>query len=222
MTTEVWYIPADTPTAPPMVIVPRRHGHEYSVDHRGDHFFIVTNDDALNFRVVTAPIDTPGMENWQELLSHSESRLVDRVDAFQDHLVVYARENGLRSMHILHLTSGGPENALSHEVHFPEPVYTYSSAWNPVFATQHVRIVFSSLKTPPTTFAYHMNERTFEVIKQDEIQGYDPNRYETRRLWATAPDGTQVPLSIVHHKDLPARRQQSGYAVRLWIIWRLH
>lgn len=202
MTSEVHVIPADTPATPPQVIEPRRHGHLYDVDHRGEFFFIRSNDQALNFRVMVARLETPGMANWRELVAERPATLIDGIDLFANHLVLYEWEQGLQQMRILKLAPGDAAVAASHRVQFPEETYACEPERNPVFATNRLRIKYSSLKTPPTVFAYDMDTGTFDELKQDEIAGHEPNTYETRRLWATAPDGTAVPISLVHRKGI--------------------
>lgn len=201
-TDEAHVIDTDDPGRALRVIEPRRQGHEYSIDHRGDWFFIHTNDQAEDFRVMVAPVAAPEMVNWRELLPESAGVLIDRIDLFRDHLVVLEWMGGVKQVRVARLAPEQPEIVDSHVVAFAEETYAVSVDENPTFDTTTVRLSFSSLKTPPTIYAYAMDERTLQVLKQDEIADYDPADYETRRVWATAPDGIQVPISLICRKGV--------------------
>ena len=202
-TSEVRFASADRPDEPFRTVEPRRAGVEYSVTHHGDRFFITTNDGAPNFRVVSAPVESPSREHWTEVLPHRPEVKVDSTDAFRDHLVVYEREAGLRQLRILELGSGGIGRG--HLVTFPEPVYTVRQHENPEFDTALLRFSYTSMVTPASVVDYDMTDRTWTVRKQTEVLGgYDPARYRTERTFATAPDGTRVPVSLVY--QLPLER----------------
>ncbi|MFN8486145.1 MAG: S9 family peptidase [Caldilineaceae bacterium] len=198
MTSEVWFIPADQATATPQVVELRRQGVEYTVTHHDTRFFITTNDQARNFRVMTAPVANPGKAQWHEFIPHRENVMVNSTEAFRRHLVVFEREGGLRQIRIIDLT-----NSQEHRVDFPDQVYTFRPEHNPEFDSNLLRFTYMSLITPNSVFDYNMDTRTFDLKKREEILGgYDPAHYHTARLWATAPDGAQVPISLVHRKDL--------------------
>lgn len=196
-TSEEWFLPADQPAALPVVVEPRRTGVEYSVTRHLDRFFITTNDEALNFRVMVAPVATPGRPYWQDFIPHRTDVLIQATDAFREHLVIYEREGGLRHISVLDFTTGE-----RHRIQLPEPVYALGRAPNPTFATTVVRFGYESLVTPKTVYDYEMATRTLHQRKVQIVRGYDPTAYETHRLWATAPDGAQVPISLVHRKGL--------------------
>jgi oligopeptidase B len=171
---------------------------EYSVTHHGTRFFITTNDQARNFRVMTASVSNPGKRHWQEFIPHRETVMVNSTEAFQRHLVVFEREGGLRQIRVIDLTDGQ-----EHRVAFPDSVYTFTPNRNPEFNSNLLRFTYMSLITPNSVFDYNMDTHTFDLKKREEILGgYDPAQYHTARLWATAPDGEQVPISLVHRKDL--------------------
>lgn len=199
MTTEAHVIDADAPT-PPRLIAARRQGHEYRIDHRGNHFYILTNDQAEDFCVMVAPVDNPAAA-WRLLLPEAAGVLIDRLDLFQDHLVTLEWAGGVKRVRVVRLAAAEPAIASTHWIDFPEDAYAVSVAENPAFASTTLRLNYSSLKTPPTVYAYAMEERRLEVLKQDEIANYNPDNYVTRRLWATAPDGAQAPISLVCHKE---------------------
>ncbi len=217
-TTEVRYASADRPEEAFRVIEPRRPGVEYSVTHHGDRFFITTNDGAPNFRLVSAPVSDPSRERWTEVLPHRPDVKVDSTDAFRRHLVVYEREAGLRQIRILALDA--PGDAAGHLVEFPEPVYTVRQHENPEFDTTQLRFTYTSMVTPPSVVDYDMTARTWTVRKQTEVLGgYDPARYRSERLFATAPDGTRVPVSLVY--QLPARAPRRSAAPAAQRLWRV-
>jgi oligopeptidase B len=199
-TSEVRFVSADRPEEPFRTVEPRRAGVEYMVSHHGDRFFITTNDAAPNFRLVSAPVTDPSRAHWTELLPHRPDTKLDSTDAFRHHLVVYEREAGLRQIRVLELASGA-----AHLVAFPEPVYTVRQHENPEFDTTLLRFSYTSMVTPNAVVDYDMAARTWTVRKQTEVLGgYDPARYRTERRFATAPDGTQVPISLVY--QLPLER----------------
>ena len=202
-TTEVRYASADRPEEPFRTIEPRRAGVEYTVSHHGERFLITTNDGAPNFRLVSAPVSDPSRVRWTELLPHRADVKLDSTDAFRSHLVVWEREAGLRQIRVLDLAQGVRES--DHLVRFPEPVYTVRQHDNPEFDTTLLRFTYTSMVTPPSVVDYDMAARTWTVRKQTEVLGgYDPERYRSERLFATAPDGTRVPISLVY--QLPLER----------------
>ena len=203
-TKEVHFIPADQPDAAPTVIHPREHLVEYSVEHHptllGGCFLITTNWAAENFRVMTASVATPGKAAWQEFLPHRATVKVDAVEPFVNHLVIHEREGGLRQIRVIDIACNE-----AHTVSFPEPVYTYNRHSNPDFYTGTLRFAYTSLTTPETVFDYDLAQRTRIQKKQQAVLGgYDPNNYIAERLYATARDGTQVPISLVRRKDMPS------------------
>lgn len=195
---EYRYIASDAPDSEWKLIAPRRKDVEYSVDHHGDRFYIVTNDGAKNFRVVLAPDNNPGVENWTEFLPHRPAVKVDAVECFANHMVVYEREDGLKKMRVIDLKSGN-----FHYVDFPEPVYSFSGSSNPEFDTEVVRFTYNSLVTPKSVFDYNMSTKSRELMKEYEVKGgYDRTQYTSERVFATAKDGVRVPISIVYKKGV--------------------
>ena len=196
--TEVWRLKADEPKKDFQVIEPRRPHVEYGVEHYDDRFFITTNEDAKNFKLMEAPVADPARLNWKEMIPHRESVKLDGVDAFENHLVIYEREQGLRKMRIRNMATGEIR-----PVDFPEPVYTFMQAPNPEFRTGLLRFNYSSLVTPRSVFDYDMNTGTRDLKKQYEVLGgYDPANYQSERIFAKAPDGALVPISLVYKKGM--------------------
>jgi oligopeptidase B len=201
-TSEIYAIPANAPDTPPRVISPRRHEHEYHVDHRGDLFYIVTNDRGRNFRLVTAPSADPRPENWSEVIAHRDDVMLEDVDLFSNHWVLHERSGGFPRV-----TVGSFVTGQSHQIEFPEPVYSVWGTGNAEFDTQTFRLSYESLVTPDSVFDYDMNARARTLLKQEEVLGgYDPDKYRSELGYAVAPDGTRIPVSMVYRVD----RRQSG------------
>ncbi len=195
-TSEVHYASADQPAAGFKVLQPRRRGVEYSLSHHGDLFYIVTNEDALNFRLMAAPVSHPERAAWQERIPNRSEVMLDSILIFRDFLLRIEREGGFRHLRISNI-DGSDER----EVHFPEPVYAVFPAGNPEFDSREARFYYSSLVTPYSVVDYDMDTQRWQVKKQEQIpSGYDPQQYVSEQLAATAPDGRQVPISIVYRK----------------------
>ncbi|MDQ7825790.1 MAG: S9 family peptidase [Candidatus Eremiobacteraeota bacterium] len=195
-TSETRYIDFLQPGKAPALLAPRRKGIEYFAEHWEDRFFIRTNDNAKNFRVMEAPLDAPPGEHWKEFIAHREDVLVEDLDAFKGHLVVYERKAGLRLIRIISM-----ENHEEHYIDFPEPVYTFRPEGNREYGSQSLRFTYESMVTPESTCLYGMNTRELQVLKQKEVKGYDKSLYASERINAVSHDGTLVPLSLVYRKD---------------------
>jgi oligopeptidase B len=199
-TSEVRYLPANQPGADLAVIQPRQPWLEYYADHHDERFLIRTNDQARNFKLVEAPVSNPGKAYWREVIPHRADVLIESVLAFRHHLVVGERSQGLRQLRI-----SAPDGLTDvRYVPFPEPVYSvvadlFVGTINPEFDTDLLRFEYSSLVTPDSTVDYNMRTAAWDVKKVLEIpSGYDPSLYRSERLFATAPDGAQVPISLVY------------------------
>jgi oligopeptidase B len=196
--TEFRYIPANTPNAEWKIIVPRQPDHEYDVEHRGDLFYIRTNKGAKNFRVVTAPVSDPSEKNWKEFVAHRPLVKIDGVDLFQDHAVLSEWENGLQQIEIVNFKTNK-----HHRIQFPEPVYAAVVSTNREFDTTVLRYNYQSLVTPSSVFDYDMNTSHATLMKQTEVPGgFDKANYKSERLFATASDGTQIPMSVVYKRGV--------------------
>lgn len=199
VTSEIRVLPAADPFAEALVIAPREAGHEYDLDHAGELFFIRTNDRHKNFRVVTAAVANPGREHWQELIAPSDRHYLRGLAAFKDLLVVQERIDGLDQIRLRRHDDGE-----AHYVAFPEATYAAGLGENREFEVESLRLVYESMVTPRTVFDYDLSARRLETRKVQEIpSGYDPARYTSERLLATARDGTEVPISLVMPKDFP-------------------
>ena len=197
-TSSEWrYLRADDPGGAWRLLTPREKDHEYAVDHGGDRFYLRTNGGGQrNFRLVTAPVDDPRPERFVELVPHRESVMLEDVDVFAGHYIVHEREAGLLRLHVIMLDGSVP-----HHIEFPEPTYEVGADANAEFVTTLYRFRYQSLITPASVFDYDVTTRARTLLKQTEVLGgYDPARYDSERLWATAADGAQVPISLVYRK----------------------
>ncbi|WP_370662644.1 S9 family peptidase [Massilia frigida] len=197
-TSEVRLLPAGQPKGELRSVLGREKGHRYGVEHRNGELFISTNKDAKNFRVVRAPLATPGPKFWKELVKHDQAVMVREVDAFRDFLVVMEKSNALNRARIYSFKTKSWKT-----VQFDDPVYmaarTRTAAWD---ATSY-RMAYQSPVTPPTVLDVDMASGARTVLKRVEVVGgYDPTLYESKRLWVTARDGVKVPLSAVYKKGV--------------------
>jgi oligopeptidase B len=196
--TEFRFIPADNPNAVWKTILPRQADHEYDVEHRGDLFYIRTNKGAKNFRVVTASVADPSEKNWKEFVAHRPAVKVDGVDLFKDHAVLSEWENGLQQIEVIDFKTNK-----RHRIQFPEPVYAAGLSTNREFDTTVLRYNYQSLVTPSSVFDYDMNTSQATLLKQVEVPGgFDKANYKSERVFATASDGTKIPMSVVYKRDV--------------------
>ena len=196
--TEFRYLPADNPSAPLKVILPRQANHEYDVEHYQGEFYIVTNKGAKNFKVVTAPMADSSEKNWTTFIEHNPAIKINGLTSFANHLVVSEREGGLTHLRVIDM-----KTKASHRIATDEPDYALSLAGNPEFNSMVVRFNYQSMVTPSSIFDYDLTTKERKLLKrQDVLGGYDSSQYEARRLWAVARDGTEVPVSIVHRKGI--------------------
>ena len=212
LTSEVALLDAAKPTAAPRVVLPRRHGVEYSVEHQlapdgSGRLLILHNDGALNFELATVEVAGPpgkaplaGPADLTPVAAHrDDTRLLD-VDAFAGHLVIYFRRNGLTGLRII--DAGGGER----EISFPEPLYQVFPSANPEYDSRLFRFHYGSLATPDSVYDAALETGELTLLKRRPVLplpgagAYDPQDYEQRREWATASDGTRIPISLIHRK----------------------
>jgi oligopeptidase B len=200
LTSEVWLLDAGHPGGEPAVVAPRRQGVEYEVEHQGsgdgaDRLLILHNDRAENFELAWATLADPAA--WTPLVPHRDDTRLLGVDAFADHLVIYLRQDGLTGLRVLRADGS------QHEIAFPEPVYRVSPGANPEYATRSYRLGYGSLVTPDSVYDCDTETGELTLLRRRPVLPlpgggeYDPADYEQHRLWATAPDGTRVPISLV-------------------------
>ncbi len=202
-TTEVSYVSADLPDSELKLFHPRVRGVEYFVKHHGGRFFIVTNEEAVNFKIMEAPETDPARANWKELVPHREKVSIDVsdpdpwVEVFKDHLVVFERENAQGRVRVYSL-----RDMSSYTIDFPERLYFVSPMRSPDLTTEKLRMKYWSLVTPTTVYDFDLTTRTLDLKKRQHIAGYDPSKYASDLVFATARDGTRVPVSMVYRKGM--------------------
>ena len=196
VTTEIHYLDAADPEARPVTFLPRERGHEYEIDHYRGRFYVRTNAGACNFRLMEADENRPDRAHWRELLPHRDDVLLEGFALFRAHLVAAERRAGLSVLRVRPWSGEG-----EHEVAFDEPAYAAGLGVNLDPDTTTLRFHYSSMVTPESVYDYDMTARTRTLRKREEVLGgYDPARYETLRLEATAADGVKVPISLVRRR----------------------
>lgn len=197
ISSEVRYLDADKPSDDFKVFQEREKEVEYAVEHHEGDFLIVTNERAVNFKLMKTAVAAAGKSNWEEVIPHRNDVLIEGVDAFKDFLVIYERSEGLKRIRIRNMSTHE-----DHDVNFPDPVYTVSPGGNPEYDSVTLRFVYTSMVVPSSTYDYDMNTRTRELKKQEEVKGYDPTAYSSERVFATADDGSRIPISLVYKKGM--------------------
>ncbi|GAB6007818.1 S9 family peptidase [Dysgonomonas reticulitermitis] len=198
MSSETFFIEADKPASAFKSFQPRMKDVLYDITPLEDKFLILTNKDAQNFRIMECPLDKTGVENWKEYIPHRADVLIESIDEFKDFIVIEERKEGLVQLRIRQLKDGS-----EHYIDFGEPTYMAYTSSNPEYDTNIVRYGYTSMTTPSSTFDYNMvsHEKTLKK-EQEVVGGYNKEDYQTERLYATAKDGTRVPISLVYKKGM--------------------
>ena len=198
ITSECRFTRSDDPTAEPQLVEPRRRGIEYSIEDQEERFLIVTNDGARNFRLMATPVTSTGRDSWTEVVPERPGVRLSFTDIHRNHVVIGQRSEGLQRIEVLDC-----ETDELHVVEQPDAAYTAFPGGNPDYASTVMRFFYTSLTAPWSAVDYDMRTRQRTVVKEQPVRGgYDRADYVTERLWATAPDGVQVPISIVHRRGL--------------------
>jgi len=199
LSTEYHLIDADKPMAEPVVVAPRERGVEYHVTHQGDRLLIRTNLGATNFRLMEAPLSSPGRDNWREIVAHRDEVLLQETEAFQDFIVLSERENAVNRLVVIDVNDGA-----SHAIDFDESAHDVWVGDNREYDSDILRFEFTSMKTPRSIYDYDMNTREKTLMKRQEVLGgYDPADYVSERLMVPARDEVEIPVSIIRRRDLP-------------------
>jgi oligopeptidase B len=200
VTGECYLLDADDPDAQPQLVAEREHGVEYDVDHRGDLLYIVTNaDDALDFKLCVAPVATPGRDHWTDLIAHRPGVRLESADVFADQLVLSERTEARTQLRVCDPATGEGD-----VLPMDEEVYAAGIGPNPGFDTRTLRYGYTSMTTPMQVLDLDLDSGDRTLVKQQPVRGgYDRDRFTTWRAWATAEDGTQVPISLVRRADVP-------------------
>jgi oligopeptidase B len=200
-TTEAHFLDATKPEDDFTLIAPRIDDEEYSVDHRDGFFYIRTNHNAEQFRLVRAPVRTPDRDYWQELLPEQPTAPLEDVDLLHHFLVATYREAGLPVLRVYNLDATGLP-ATPHDIRFPDPAYSAGGEINRDFNATTYRYAYQSLVRPASVFEYDVATQTSTLLKQQEVPGgFDASLYTSERLWFAANDGTQVPVSLIYRSD---------------------
>ncbi len=198
LSTEIRFADADNPDAGFKVIHPREKDLEYSVDHYKDKFYIKTNYDAMNFRLMEVPVDNPAKENWKEVIAHRPDVLLEGMEIFRNYFVLQERTKGLTQLRIIKW-----DDRSEHYIDFGEPTYMAFTTANPDFDTDLLRYGYTSLTTPFSQYDYNMNTMEKVLLKRDEVLGdFNPDNYYSERIYADADDGTKIPISLVYRKGI--------------------
>jgi oligopeptidase B len=198
LTNHYQILDANTPDGKFKEFNPRERGLEYSIDHYGDKFYVVTNLDAQNFRLMETPDTKTAKANWKEKIAHRKDTLLQGIEIFKNHLVLSERAQANTLMRIINQKTNE-----KHYLNFGEPAYTINPSINLDFDTELLRYGYTSMTTPNSTYDYNMNTKQRTLLKQQEVVGgYKAEDYQTERIWAEATDGTKIPMSIVYKKGL--------------------
>lgn len=195
---EYQYLDADKPDSELKIFQPRKRGLEYSIEHFNDIWYVRTNKEAKNFRLMKTPVTATSEENWTEVIGNRDDVLLEGMDVFKEYLVLSERKAGITQLRVM--PTGGTE----HYIEFGEKAYVAFSSTNPEFDTDILRLNYQSLTTPNTTYDYNMKSKEKTMLKQQEVLGgFDATDYRSERVMAKVRDGVSVPVSIVYHKDTP-------------------
>jgi len=187
---------ADDPTGKFRVFETRKRDLEYSIEHFDDKWYVITNLDAKNFRLMECPEGSTGKEHWSEVIAHRKDVLLEGIEVFNNYIVLSERSKGITQLRIRN--AEGDE----HYIDFGEDAYVAYPSTNRVMDTEIFRLSYQSMTTPPSTFDYNMNSHAKTLLKQQEVLGgFDPSNYNSERVYAKARDGVDVPISLVYHKD---------------------
>ncbi len=198
ITSEIHYLDANDPNGNFQIFLPRKTGVLYDIDHHSDSFYIVTNDEAINFKLMKTLVASPAQENWQTVIPHREDIMLSGISLFANYMVIYERQGGLPIGRVQNLSTRN-----IHQISFPEPTYNFYESSNPEFNTKTLRFNYTSFTTPHSVFDYDMETNQRELKKEIEVLGgYDRSQYQSEWLVATSADGTKVPISIVYKKGI--------------------
>ncbi|GAC1371930.1 MAG: oligopeptidase B [Hymenobacter sp.] len=196
LSSEYRYVDAGTPAAPPKVLLPREKDHLYQVEHLGDKFYIRTNWQAPNYRLMTTPIANTAKTAWQDALPRHPDIFLDHFELFRDYLVLNERKGGMRQLRVVRW-----QNKKEHYLKFDEPAYTATIGINAEMDTPLLRYNYTSLATPLSSFEYDMRTRTSTLLKEQPVLGgFNKNDYATERVWVKSRDQQLIPMSIVYKK----------------------
>ena len=195
---EEYFLDANKPDEEPTLFLAREPKHEYEITDGEDRFYIVTNDDAENFRLMETPIGKTSKDNWRVVVPHRKDVLIDSVTVFKNHIVIEETDNGLAKIETIE-----PKTGIRRTIEFDEAVYTVSGDDNYEYDAKSFRFVYESMTTPSSTYDIDLSTHEKTLLKEEQVLGgFDRNNYESERLFATVRDGTRVPISLVYRKGM--------------------
>lgn len=198
LSSEYRILEADNPTGEFRIFQERKPDMLYSISHYQDKFYVLTNLEATNFRLMSCLVEATAMKNWKEVIAHRENTLLEGIDIFKDYLVLSEKSNALDHIRVIPWDGGN-----EYYIDFDEEAFSVSTTSNPEFDTPLLRISYTSMTTPNSTFDYDMESRKMILLKEQEVLGgFDKSNYETQRLWAISHDGVKVPITVVYRKSL--------------------
>ena len=200
-TTEFRFLSANTPGGEFQLFRERQAGVEYDLDHHGDHFYVRTNEDAQNFKLMRTLVDAPARENWTEVIAHRPQVKLERIELFRNHMVIAERDAGLRTIASLDLSSD-PNFNDAHRITMPETVYAVFPSDNPEFNSTSFRFSYMSPITPYSVYEFDFETGEVALLKETPVPGYDRSLYETQRVYARARDGVAVPVILTRKKGV--------------------
>jgi oligopeptidase B len=210
LSSETHFLDLNQPMSEFKIFYPREEEHEYVLSYKDDYFYVVTNsENSTNFRLIRTPLDKTDKENWEEILPHNEDVRLRYAEPFKDFMIIHKREEGLPKIDIFYEMN----DEKNHSIEFPESVYTVWRGDNYEYTSEFYRVNYTSLITPKSTYDYHVSSKELELKKQDEIKNYNKDDFVTVRKFIESRDGAQVPITIVHRKNisLPAPTYLYGY-----------
>jgi oligopeptidase B len=195
--TENYFIDINDESMHPNLVVPRRDNHIYEIDHNGDYFYILTNDKGKNFRIARTPVGNYSEPNWRDYIPHDSKRYLTGFDLTQDFLILNYSSNALPEIKVVRL-----EDNLVKAINFEEEAFV-ANGYSTNYELNDIRISYSSLSRPDSTYEYHFNDEGLKLLKQREIpSGHDPSKYQVKRLYAPSEGGEEVPISLIYNKQL--------------------
>jgi oligopeptidase B len=195
---EYRYLDASNPDGELKVFQPRRRGLEYGIEHYNDFWYVRTNKDAKNFRLMKTPLTETSEDNWTEVIPNRDDVLLEGMDVFKHYLVLSERKAGITQLRVI------PTQGNEHYIAFGEQAYVAGTSINPEFDTDILRIYYQSMTTPNSTYDYNMSSKQKILLKQQEVLGgFNPEDYRSERIMVKVRDGVDVPVSLVYHKDTP-------------------
>jgi oligopeptidase B len=198
VTSECRFVHSDQPESEAVIVEPRRTGVEYTIEHQGDRFLVLTNDGATNFRLMAAPASSPGRDSWIEVVPERPGVRLNFIDVHRRHAVLGQRSDGLQRLEVLNSATGA-----LHVVVQPDTAYTAFPGSSPDYESNVMRFFYTSLNAPWSAVDYDMDTRDRTVVKEQPVRGgYRRDDYETERVWATSHDGVRVPISLVYRRDM--------------------